>query len=58
MSDDESREYDLAVLLEDIERVVRAEHAQKASSEIRTMFTRARINGVIRYPQPRDFHDD
>jgi hypothetical protein len=50
--DDQIGEYELACLLEDIERTVRNENAENARTKVRTMFDRARMNGVIRYPQP------
>lgn len=52
MSDDEQREYDLAVLLEDIERTVLKESDRVSPEKIRAMFDKARMSGVVRYPQP------
>lgn len=58
---DEQDAYDLAVLLEDIERTVRnvrrcpcgcTDRTDETSAVVSRMFDRARMSGVVRYPQP------
>jgi len=52
MGDDQIAEYELACLLEEIEKAARYDFAADAQRKIRTLFDRARMNQIVRYPQP------
>lgn len=56
--DDQIGEYELACLLEDIERTIRNDRSYDAVQNVRRMFDRARTAGTIRYPQPGENRHD